>query len=109
MNASEKNERRRLGTREVISSILAAVILLVLLIVNLGPVKEARRRAGCIKHLKYISLCCALYADMNNGRCPVNGPTPTLVGSLRLLSNVVDTASILFCPSDFAARRSYRA
>ena len=43
-----------------------------------------------------------MYADADSHhRCPTDGDPPTLVGSLRLLSNVVSSAKILHCPSDW--------
>jgi prepilin-type processing-associated H-X9-DG protein len=42
----------------------------------------------------------AMYADGHQGQCPVNSGTPTVAGSMRLLSNYVQFTEVFVCPSD---------
>jgi hypothetical protein len=82
---------------------LAILIVLVLwmllpVIINVGHAPA--RRAFCLRNLKQLSLALAMYADHYNGRLPMDAASPTLVGSMRLLSNVVTSAEFLHCPSD---------
>jgi type II secretory pathway pseudopilin PulG len=81
-------------------------ILAAMLLPALNQARETARRAACMNNEKQILIAIAMYADDNGGRCPMDSAKPTLVGSLQLLSNVVPTAKILFCPSDsrFGAR-----
>jgi hypothetical protein len=75
---------------------------------ELGRAHEPARRANCLSNLKQIGLAIAMYADMDpHRRCPTDGDPPTLIGSLRLLSNVVSTTKILRCPSDWRARGNF--
>lgn len=84
---------------------------LALLLPELGRAHEPARRANCLSNLKQIGLAIALYADMDpHHRCPTDGDPPTLIGSLRLLSNVVSVVSttrILRCPSDWRAHAEF--
>ena len=41
-----------------------------------------------------------MYADSNDGKCPMDSASPTLVGSMQLLSNTLTSAKTLYCPSD---------
>jgi prepilin-type processing-associated H-X9-DG protein len=54
-----------------------------------------------MQNQKTILLAVAMYAEANKGWCPVDSATnPTLVGSLQLLSNVLGSAEVLYCPDD---------
>ena len=75
-------------------------ILLALMLPSLMQPREAARRAACLSNLKQLGLAIAMYAEKNGGRCPMDGPIPTLTGSLQLLSNVTTSARILRCYSD---------
>jgi len=75
-------------------------ILAAMLLPALNQARERARRAVCMSNEKQILLAIAMYADNNGGRCPMDSARPTLVGSMQLLSNVVPSAKILFCPSD---------
>lgn len=58
------------------------------------------RRANCNSNLKQLGLAIAMYADMYQNRCPMDSANPTLVGSMKLLSNTCSSAKILYCPGD---------
>jgi prepilin-type processing-associated H-X9-DG protein len=57
-------------------------------------------RANCLSNEKQILIAMAMYADQNQGRLPMDSTNPTLVGSMKLLSNVLTSANVLSCPSD---------
>ncbi|HTS16346.1 MAG TPA: GYF domain-containing protein [Verrucomicrobiae bacterium] len=75
-------------------------ILAAMLLPALNQAREKARRAMCMSNEKQILIAIAMYADNNGGRCPMDSAKPTLVGSMQLLSNVVPSAKILFCPDD---------
>jgi hypothetical protein len=97
-----------------ILSICSWVLLVIMVFVFLramfftGPsvVKERPRRMYCESNLKQIGIAISLYADLYQGRCPIDSARPTLVGSMQLLSNVCQAAKILYCPDD--SRRDVR-
>lgn len=62
--------------------------------------RERRNRPACLANIKTLLLAVAMYADQNHGRCPTDSTNPTLVGSMQLLSNVLPTAKVLYCPGD---------
>jgi prepilin-type processing-associated H-X9-DG protein len=62
--------------------------------------RSASRRANCLSNEKQITLAIAMYADSNGGRCPMDSANPTLVGSMKLLSNVLTSAKVFHCPDD---------
>jgi prepilin-type processing-associated H-X9-DG protein len=89
-------------------------ILAVIAAISLPPIfvptgsREKARRANCMSNLKQLGLAIAMYAEADPyHRCPTDGDPPTLVGSLRLLSNVVSSTRILRCPSDWRARAEF--
>lgn len=55
---------------------------------------------ACLRNLKQIGLAIAMYSDSYQGRCPMDSASPTLVGSMQLLSNVLPSATVLYCPHD---------
>ncbi len=57
-------------------------------------------RTKCLSQLKQLGCAVALYAEANGGRCPMDASPPTFTGSMQLLSNVLASPSILFCPED---------
>ena len=57
-------------------------------------------RERCLSNLKQLGLAVAMYADQNQGRCPMDSANPTLVGSMRLLSNVLMSVKVFHCPED---------
>lgn len=66
-----------------------------------GGVRERARRSNCLSNLKQLGMAIAMYADADRlGRCPMDGDPPTLLGSLRLLTNQLGSAKVLSCPSD---------
>ena len=60
----------------------------------------------CLSNLKQIGLAIAMYAEQNQGRYPMDSANPTLVGSMQLLSNVLTSAKVFYCPHD--SRRGSR-
>ena len=65
-----------------------------------GGAGEKARRANCLSNLKQIGLAMEMYANLYNGRLPMDSANPTLAGSLQLLSNFVSSAKIYHCYSD---------
>src|SRR6266404_3254035 len=78
----------------------------VLVVVALGLMslgerqREQARRANCLSFEKQFLLAVAMYGDENQGRYPVDLTNPTLVGSARLLSNVLLSVYMYHCPDD---------
>jgi len=54
----------------------------------------------CFSNLKQIGLAIAMYSDSYQGRCPMDSANPTLVGSMQLLSNMLPSATMFYCPHD---------
>jgi prepilin-type processing-associated H-X9-DG protein len=82
-------------------SLFGLVILIVLLLLPLGRTpRSLGRRETCLSNLKTLALAFAMYADKYDHRLPMDSATPTLVGSMQLLSNIVPTAKFLHCPND---------
>lgn len=82
---------------------LAALIVLLLLIFFPPLIRDTRspgRRATCTSNLKTLALAVAMYADRYDQRMPMDSATPTLVESMKLLSNVAPSATFLHCPYD---------
>jgi prepilin-type processing-associated H-X9-DG protein len=65
-----------------------------------SPVREKPRPVYCVSNEKQILLAITMYADNSGGRCPMDSTNPTLLGSMKLLSNVVTTAIVFHCPDD---------
>lgn len=66
-----------------------------------GGARDKAERAKCLSNLKQLGAAIAMYAESYSGRCPVDSASnPTLLGSIRLLSNTLTSASILHCPDD---------
>ena len=91
------------------SSIVGGIIIvtscLILVPVSSRP-PSGSGRAFCASNLKQIGLAIAMYSDSYQGRCPMDSANPTLVGSMQLLSNVMSSAKVFYCPSD--SRRDAR-
>ena len=79
--------------------IIALVVLVAVLLTCIPAAREKARRANCLSNLHCCTLAFAMYADEYQGRCPVDEHV-TLMGSYRLLSNMVTSAKTMFCPSD---------
>jgi prepilin-type processing-associated H-X9-DG protein len=77
-----------------------AAIIAYLVIRPLTTHEPLPRRVRCGLNLKQLGLAIAMYADLYDGRCPVDSTNPTLIGSIQLLSNISSTAKFLYCPSD---------
>ncbi len=84
---------------------LVVIAIIGILVALLFPERhyagEKVRRAVCLANLKQVGQAIGLYAADYSGRCPVDAFDPTLVGSMRLLSNRLASAKILCCPSDW--------
>ena len=70
------------------------------LVPPLGSAREPARRANCMSNVKQIGLAMAMYAERYQGRLPLDdAASPTLLGSLKLLSNDLTSAKVFTCPS----------
>lgn len=69
----------------IIPGILAAMLL-----PALGHAREKAREANCCSNVKQIGLMCAMYADTYNGKLPQE---------LDVLTNIVHTTKIFYCPA----------
>lgn len=85
----------------VVIAAISVAVLMWYFLTSLGAAREPARRSNCQSNLRQIGLSIQMYAELYGGRCPVDGPTPTLLGSMRLLTNVFSSGKILSCPSDF--------
>jgi hypothetical protein len=91
----------------VVLALIAGILgLLLFLKLTDGRERGGLHRAHCLSNLKQIGLAIAMYAQDNENRCPMDATTPTLVGSLRLLTNFVTAARVVHCPGD--SRRQVR-
>jgi hypothetical protein len=101
MMPSEPIEERRGWPRWLVTLwVFIAIVVAVMFLPASGGPRYKRVRSNCLGNEKTILLAVAMYADANGGRCPMDSTNPTLVGSMRLLSNVLGTAKVLYCPSD---------
>lgn len=95
----------------LIETLVVIAIILILAAMMLPPLMQSReeaRRAQCLSNLKQIGMAIAMYADNDpRHRGPLGGDSPTLVGSLELVSNLATSAKILYCPGDSRARPEY--
>jgi len=92
----------RMGLRDVLFALAVVFLLLLILVPQLGKAREKSRRVGCESNLKQLGLAVNMYAEENQGRCPVDSEPPTLVGSWQLLGKYkyLTSAKVLLCPSD---------
>jgi prepilin-type processing-associated H-X9-DG protein len=86
-------------------SVLGLAILICVLLAGFLPEgifygNERAPRAHCMGNLKQLGLAIAMYADMYQNRCPMDSANPTLMGSMKLLSNFCSSAKVLYCPED---------
>ena len=79
--------------------VVLSIACLIALLGALGRAREQARRANCLSILHCCTLTFALYADLEQGRCPVDDRL-TLAGCFRLLTNVTTAGTLYFCPSD---------
>lgn len=103
MVPSEPKEERRVWPRWLAVAAVALFFLglvLPMLFPAVEPAGELARRAVCRTNERQILIAIAMYADDNGGRCPMDSNSPTLVGSMRLLSNVFRSAGFLYCIDD---------
>lgn len=101
MPSESKKEQRGWPRWLVVPTICFFIVIVVnmLFLHRPGP-RPMALRATCLNNEKQVLLAMAMYADANNGRFPMDSTNPTLVGSMQLLSNVLSSAKILYCPSD---------
>src|SRR2546422_7021168 len=78
-------------------------ILAAMLLPALAAAREKARRTQCLSNLKQIGLSIAMYSDINNDKAPFlqigAAPAVTTFGHLSLMSNTLNTARVLACPS----------
>ena len=102
MPSEPKGERRGWLTW-LVTAVLCGFVVIVAGMLLLPAASRTRPSSPgfrCLHNLKTLCLAVAMYADANGGRCPMDSTNPTLVGSMQLLSNVVPSAKLLYCPSD---------
>jgi prepilin-type processing-associated H-X9-DG protein len=103
---TEPTQGKQIRLGRIVFGFVAAICLLMVakgvFLAALNQAKEHSPRADCLSNLKQLGIAIAMYADLYQGRCPVDSTNPTLVGSMQLLSNVFPLISgkILYCPSD---------
>jgi prepilin-type processing-associated H-X9-DG protein len=85
---------------EVLVIVAIVGILILLLLPPPGHSREKYRRAICLSNLRQVGQAISLYAADYSGRCPVDETNATLLGCMRLLSNKLVSAEVLYCPSD---------
>jgi prepilin-type N-terminal cleavage/methylation domain-containing protein/prepilin-type processing-associated H-X9-DG protein len=74
----------------VISGILAAMLLTAGI-----AARERKQRTNCLSNLKRMAAAMGMYAAEHKGSENI-----TLVGTLQVLSNVLPSARVLYCPGD---------
>ncbi|HVM60341.1 MAG TPA: hypothetical protein VMV72_05675 [Verrucomicrobiae bacterium] len=84
----------------IIGFLLACGVVLLCIFPHHGPPSQLALRAVCLNSEKQILVAMTLYADDNQGRLPMDSTNPTLVGSMKLLSNVFPKAMMFYCPDD---------
>jgi prepilin-type N-terminal cleavage/methylation domain-containing protein/prepilin-type processing-associated H-X9-DG protein len=100
----KRSTRDRAGFTIIELTVCIAIIgiLMSMLLPALGLAREKARRTVCLNNLRQMGLGIAMYADGHNGHMPQDlASNPTLAGSYNLLSNVLSTAKVFWCPDDF--------
>ena len=96
----------RVSWVQMFTAFVVGVLLVLAVLPWLGRARESARRANCLSNFKQLGLATGMYAEMNQGRCPVDSETPTLVGSWGLLAiQIRPLQMMLFCHSDRRASR----
>lgn len=85
----------------VVGCFLVAGLLAILFLTPApGGPRDKAVRANCLSNQKQILIAMAMYADNYGGRYPMDSANPTLVGSMKLLSNYLGSANLFHCPRD---------
>jgi prepilin-type processing-associated H-X9-DG protein len=82
----------------VVGGIIVSIVGLMLVPVVYHPHRHTR--IECASNLKQIGLAMAMYSGSYQGRYPMDSTNPTLVGSMQLLSNILPSATVLYCYGD---------
>ena len=89
--------------------LVVGVLLVALAAPTLRGFREKQSRAQCLSNLKELGLAMAAYGHSYQGRCPMDGPQPTLAGSFQLFSKpycgggnwaISNAFPVMWCPTD---------
>ena len=98
-------------TEVLVVTVVLAVLAVVLLPAFIADRPGRAPRINCVSDLKQIGLAYRIWADDNNGKFPMEIPianggtmelaaTGDVVATFQIMSNILTTPRILFCPAD---------